>query len=344
MTIYNLFGTTTPGTIDSGDGNSYVLGLHFKSSVNGVITGVRFYKATANTGTHVARLWKTDSTVLGIVTFTDETSSGWQEMSFNAPIAITANTEYIMSVFVPNGHYSLDLSYFLSAAANGPLTAYKSSDVSIGNSSFRATNSLNLNPFSNSYQESQYWIDVIFDDGQTTSGIGTALSIWSNGEIPNTVDGGFVENDNLGLEFYSAADGFVSGVRFYKASGNTGTHIVNLWNTSGAKLAEKTVSGETSSGWQTQLFDTPVAITANTHYVVSYTSGGHFSYTDNSQVPFNITNSPLTTVTPRYVSGSTPAYPNNTSSFNYWVDVVLQAPSSGLSIPVAMNQYRQRWN
>lgn len=349
MTTYNLFGTSTPGTVDSGDGSSYVLGLHFKSSSNGVIKGLRFYKASSNTGTHIGRLIKPNGETLGSVTFSGESASGWQEQLFSAPIAIAANTEYIASIFMPSGHYSLDSSYFLSAAfTNGPLTAYKSADVSPGNSSYRPTSSRNLHPTSNTFQQSNYWIDVIFDDGQTVSGTGNATRLWTNGEIPDTVDGGFVENDNLGMDFTSSIDGYITGVRFYKASTNTGTHIANLWRVSdGAKLAEKTFSGESASGWQEQLFDTPVAITAGTHYRVSYTCGGHFSYdsafwTNNGN---SITNSPLTATTSCFASGTaTPTYPSATRGFNYWVDAVFSPPSSGPSIPVLMNAYRQRAN
>ena len=52
-----IFGSTTPATIDSGDGNSVELGVKFTSEVPGSVTGVRFYKATTNTGTHIGSLW-----------------------------------------------------------------------------------------------------------------------------------------------------------------------------------------------------------------------------------------------------------------------------------------------
>ena len=52
-----IFGSATPATIDSGDGNSVELGVKFSSEVAGTITGIRFYKAAANTGTHIGSLW-----------------------------------------------------------------------------------------------------------------------------------------------------------------------------------------------------------------------------------------------------------------------------------------------
>ena len=50
---------------------------------------------------------------------------------------------------------------------------------------------------------------------------------------------------------------------------NTGTHVGNLWTTSGTLLATGTFSGETASGWQQLNFTTPVDITAGTTYVAS---------------------------------------------------------------------------
>jgi hypothetical protein len=62
--------------VDSGDPNSYELGTKFRSSVAGHVCGVRFYKATTNTGTHYARLWTATGTLVATATFTGETASG----------------------------------------------------------------------------------------------------------------------------------------------------------------------------------------------------------------------------------------------------------------------------
>jgi len=49
--------TIVPAAIDNGASGPLELGVSFKSDVSGTITGVRFYKSSANTGTHVGRLW-----------------------------------------------------------------------------------------------------------------------------------------------------------------------------------------------------------------------------------------------------------------------------------------------
>ena len=52
-----IFDLATPATVDSGDGGSVELGVKFRSDVAGTVNGIRFYKAAANTGTHVGSLW-----------------------------------------------------------------------------------------------------------------------------------------------------------------------------------------------------------------------------------------------------------------------------------------------
>src|SRR6185503_15449589 len=68
------------------------------------------------------------------------------------------------------------------------------------------------------------------------------------------------------------------GVRFYKSTSNTGTLIGNLWSAAGTLLASAEFTAETPTGWQEVLFTTPVPVSANTLYVVSYhTNVGHYS-------------------------------------------------------------------
>ena len=132
------------------------------------------------------------------------------------------------------------------------------------------------------------------------------------------------------MKFRSDQDGYIQAIRFYKATRNTGTHVVNLWTSSGTLLATATATGETSSGWQTVTLTTPVAITAGTTYVVSYhTNVGHYG-ADLNYFTQEITNGPLHAPTSSssggngvYAYGAASAFPNNTfSAANYWVDVV----------------------
>ena len=103
-----IFDFATPATVDSGDTTSVELGVKFKADYNGSITGVRFYKASTNIGTHIGSLWSSTGTRLAQATFTNETASGWQTVTFASPVAVTAGTTYVASYFAPSGHYSHD--------------------------------------------------------------------------------------------------------------------------------------------------------------------------------------------------------------------------------------------
>src|SRR6202008_578986 len=87
--------STTPSEPDSGDSNSVTLGVKFRVDSNGFISGIRFYKATTNTGTHVGALWTSTGTLLASATFTNKSASGWQQVTFGSPVAITSNTTYV---------------------------------------------------------------------------------------------------------------------------------------------------------------------------------------------------------------------------------------------------------
>ena len=84
---------------------------------------MRFYKGAGNTGVHTGSLWTSSGALLSTGTFTSETASGWQQMLFPAPVAVSAGTTYVASYHAPNGHYAADSNYFATALTNGPLQA-----------------------------------------------------------------------------------------------------------------------------------------------------------------------------------------------------------------------------
>jgi hypothetical protein len=159
--------STVPSRVDSNDGKAIEAGVKFKSDSAGYITGIRFYKASANTGTHVANLWSSTGTLLATATYTAETSSGWQQANFASPVAIKANTIYVASYFAPNGHYSADTNYFQRQGVdNAPLHAL--SNKSSQNGVYRYSSSGGFP--SNSKQSTNYWVDVTFQTSVGSTG------------------------------------------------------------------------------------------------------------------------------------------------------------------------------
>jgi hypothetical protein len=134
------------------------LGVRFTSDVAGQLTALRFYKGPGNTGPHVGHLWSATGTLLGTVSFTTETATGWQEAAFPTPIPLSANTPYLASYFAPVGRYAVDDGYFTLPRVAAPLQAPASS-ASAGNGVYvySATGGFPTQ----TYQASNYWVDVV---------------------------------------------------------------------------------------------------------------------------------------------------------------------------------------
>src|SRR5258708_688269 len=92
--------------VDSTDASAVNLGVQFQAAGSGFITGVRFYKEVDNTGAHIGSLWSSTGTLLASGTFSNETASGWQELDFSSPVAVTAGTTYVASYHTSTGHYA----------------------------------------------------------------------------------------------------------------------------------------------------------------------------------------------------------------------------------------------
>jgi hypothetical protein len=415
--------SATPTTASAADSSSLELGVKFKADVDGFVTGVRFYKGTANTGTHIGNLWSSTGTKLASATFTSETASGWQQVNFASPVAVTAGTVYVASYFAPNGNYAADGGYFATQGTdNAPLHALRDG-VSGGNGVYTYGNVSNFP--SSTYGSSNYWVDVVFSTGAATApsapsnvtasagdrtatvswtapsnggsaitsytvtpyagstaltattvsgsppattatvtgltngtsytfkvaatnAVGTGpqsaasnavtpaaascsgCTIWSSSATPTTASAADSSSLELGVKFKADVDGFVTGVRFYKGTANTGTHIGNLWSSTGTKLASATFTSETASGWQQVNFASPVAVTAGTVYVASYfapngnyaADGGYFATQGTDNAPLHALRDGVSGGNGVYAYGTSSSFPSNTwNSTNYWVDV-----------------------
>ena len=158
--LYSLWtNADVPATVDVGEPQAIELGVKFTADVSGFITGLKFYKSAANTGTHIGNLWTSSGQLLATATFTNETASGWQQVTFANPVAITAGATYVASYYAPNGHFAVDRSYFASlGVSSGPVHALADGPAG-GNGVFKYGNS---SAFPNqSYQATNYWVDML---------------------------------------------------------------------------------------------------------------------------------------------------------------------------------------
>ncbi|MEU7861916.1 DUF4082 domain-containing protein [Nonomuraea sp. NPDC049141] len=313
----SLWDNSTISPPISSDTQAVTLGVKFRANTGGTVQGIRFYKGSQNTGTHIGSLWTADGQLLASATFTNETASGWQQVTFSTPVVIAANTTYVASYHSPSGRYAASRRYFTSSYANGPLTALAS--VSSGGNGVYTYNATNTFP-SSAISETNYWADVMFVPSN---------SLWDQSTVPASQS-----TDNravtLGVKFRANTGGAVQGIRFYKGSQNTGTHIGSLWTADGQLLASATFTNETASGWQQVTFPTPVVIAANTTYIASYhTPTGFFSF-NRPYFTTPYTNGPLTALRDGaegangvYTYGATNTLPTTGfQSSNYWVDLL----------------------
>ena len=126
----------------------------------GNVTGIRFYKGTGNTGTHVgtcgrrrARCWRT-------ATFTGETDDRLAAGDASRrPVAVTADTTYVASYHAPNGHYAVDRRHFTAGVDNG--AAARAGRRRVGRQRRLPLRPARAFPNS-SYNATNYWVDVLF--------------------------------------------------------------------------------------------------------------------------------------------------------------------------------------
>ncbi|MCI0703401.1 MAG: DUF4082 domain-containing protein [Planctomycetia bacterium] len=435
-------GSVTPATTSANDPDPIEVGVKFRSTSAGYISGLRFYKGAANTGAHIGHLWSSTGTLLATATFTNETATGWQQVNFSTPVAISANTTYIASYYAPNGGYAVNTGYFAtSGVTNGVLEAL-ANGVDGGNGLYKYASG---GGFPNSsFNSSNYWVDVVYTStyedvsapsivAQTPASDATGVSVnttvtvtfsesiqsnslslvltdaanntvaatvsyndstrtatltptsalalnttytatvsasdtagnqmsatswafttptpvtnatlWPSSATPQTATSSDTSAIEVGVRFFSEVGGYISGLRFYKGAGNTGTHVGHLWSNTGSLMATATFTNETDSGWQQVNFSSPVAIQANTLYVASYYApNGGYSVTSGGFATEGVVNGYLhappngaNAGNGLFLYGSSGGFPTGTyNANNYWVDVVFTQSSSDVTAPTIL--------
>ena len=187
--------TTPVDESDSGDPSSVEVGMKFKTDTFGTVSGLRFYKVSTDTGTHIGSLWTPTGQLLAQATFSGETSSGWQQVNFSTPVPITPGTTYLVSYHAPNGHYAQTEGYFYpqpspapdwgSTVDSPPLHALRDTGTTV-NGVYGYSSSPTFP--ANTFGAENYWVDPIFSPspppGQATgvsatAGSGSAAVSWN---------------------------------------------------------------------------------------------------------------------------------------------------------------------
>ena len=156
---------STPGIVDN---LAIEVGVKFRANVAGQITGIRFYKLPGNSPPpatpHTGSLWTSTGTLLATATFSGETASGWQQVTFSTPVTITPGVTYVASYYTAVGNYAVDPAYFNNSGvtnAGGTLTALRTG-VDGGNGVFKYVTGGGFPD--QSFNGGNYWVDVVFNN------------------------------------------------------------------------------------------------------------------------------------------------------------------------------------
>src|SRR6267378_6140751 len=316
-TPQTLFTSQIPAVQNSNDGptTNYELGTEFSSSVPGYITAIRFWKATSETGQHVGRIWSASGQLLASATFASETASGWQQQTLASPLAIAANTTYVASVNTGNSYSAYTSVGLHAAVVNQQLSSVVGNNGVSGPPSRFPTTGFN---------HTNYFRDIVFSPGPSSETLFTSQipAVQNSNDGPTT-------NYELGTEFSSSVPGYITAIRFWKATSETGQHVGRIWSASGQLLASATFASETAAGWQQQTLASPLAIAANTTYVASVNTGNsYFAYTSGGLAAAVVNQQLSSVVGNNGVSGPPSRFPaTGFNHTNYFRDVVFSADS-----------------
>jgi len=259
------------------DTSPYELGVKFSAEDDGWITGVRFYKGTGNTGTHIANLWNAGGVQLASAPFTVETPTGWQTATFPVAVAVTAGTTYVASYHAPNGRYARDAGYFSTAFDNAPLHALQNGGPSGPNGVFRPGASGFPNQAASAPNNAtNYWVDVVFTTTEPAADITspvitsgpqainvtgvTATITWSTNELadtqveygttsttttPTPLDPALVLNHSVTLIGLTPQTQYTYRVKTKDGSGNLTTSADLTFTTGAAPNCPCTIFGDT---------------------------------------------------------------------------------------------------
>ncbi len=159
----------------------------------------------------------------------------------------------------------------------------------------------------------------------------TACSLWTDVTGNPQYENADTTPTEVGLKFRADVAGSVTKIRYYKGSTDFGEHVGHLWASDGTLLGTTvTAPAEEGFGWRELSFPTPVSLSANTVYVVSYfATGGRYAFSPHYFSTQGVDVGPLHAPASADVGGNAvrhlggSAFPDELfMDSNYWVDVV----------------------
>lgn len=329
-----IFTTQEPSKTVNAGGIPNGLGTRFSAKVDGTVTHVRVYTSALETGVHYVALWDYETATLVSDAIYEWTPSagyeGWQYFELPNPVAIAAGKQYVVSVTCgPDAVFMSGTNQLASPIENGNLITYTNSGMYTSNANLAKDHMPDASAGSN------YFRDVVFVPDETTDPEPEPVAtetIFTTQTPTVTGSGG---QDVLGTRFYSSVDGTITKVRMYADAQASGTHTITIWEYDTKTLLAGPFDWEITAGttgWIEYELPTPLAITANTKYVVAISVGPNGLYAKGeNQMSAPITNGNLIADACLYSGNFTlgtaqfpgdPATNGGISSNNYFRDVV----------------------
>jgi hypothetical protein len=150
LTSYTLDGASWGVPAASAQG-PLTLAVRLTTSASGQVSTIRFYKDSSFIGAHTAFVWDATGNVLGQQAFTNETTSGWQQVTLTTPVPINAGDTFSVGYTLENGFSYIGSGF--AATTFGPLTI-------VGGYYVYQASSFPSNAYS-----SNYMVDLTFDAG-----------------------------------------------------------------------------------------------------------------------------------------------------------------------------------
>lgn len=166
MTVSSFYGSAVPVVVDTGPDSPIELAVKFKSSVDGWVTHIRFYKSIANTGDHYVSYWSDTDGKITDQLAVSEAASGWIDVQLTTAIPVVAGVIQYAGYHAETGHYSADAHYFDVDVTSGQLLGLSSSVF--GGNGVYDYGSFGILP-TQSFNATSYGVDVMFTDVDPTS-------------------------------------------------------------------------------------------------------------------------------------------------------------------------------
>lgn len=165
---------------------------------------------------------------------------------------------------------------------------------------------------------------VLPTESANAAGSGVGVYSLMNSFDASGVGVGGISPLELGTRITAGISGNVTQAKFYLMTGNASDYTAHVWDQAGNLLATKAFAADSTPGWKSVAFDTPVSISAGQQFTVSVYSA---SYAFNNagwapQSSISKTNGPLTADAGYFVYSGNASFPSGTIGSNYLVDLV----------------------